>query len=151
MKNSFFNSKNPFTNKIKVVLIIFSVLLFGFSFVSVVEPTSYGQPGDHCGSDYDPPCRSDLDCIYNRCLAKPFANCNSWADCAGESTHLMGCFDNQCRGRHAYPCGSRRDDPVCAPGFYCHTSHTFGYNYCVQPEVIVRPPTVITKPAIITY
>jgi hypothetical protein len=90
-----------------------------------------GQPGDHCQTSND--CRADLRCLYNTCLAQPFAPCNSWADCAGSKTNLMGCFDGKCLGRHAYPCGDRRDDPVCAPGFHCDISNP-GYHYCEGDE-----------------
>jgi len=100
---------------------------------SKVVSVSQGKPGTHCGDVNDPPCREDLVCHYHRCLAKPFAFCNSGADCAGPFTNLMDCFNSQCLGRHGYPCGNPPQDSICAPGFHCHQSD-LGYNYCVAEE-----------------
>lgn len=145
------------SNKIQALMIFFlsiflSILIISYS--GKAELT--GQPGDHCGNPQDPPCRSDLVCLYNRCLAQPFASCNSSFDCAGEATNLMGCFNGQCLGRHGYPCGNPPNNDICAPGFYCHISEPWGYNFCVasedpSPSPTVNPPIVVTKPAIYTY
>lgn len=105
-------------------------LVFAFKF-DKSSASGLGKPGDRCESRSD--CQENLDCFYNTCLAKPFTLCNTWGDCAGNATHLMGCFDKgdgkKCYGRHAYPCGDRRDDPVCAPNFHCDISNP-DYHYC---------------------
>lgn len=124
------------------------IIALAFLFLgNKVISTSQGEPGAHCGEIGDPPCRSDLVCYYNRCLAKPFASCNRGADCAGPFTNLMDCFNGQCLGRHAYPCGDPPQDNICAPGFHCHQS-ALGYNFCVGNQP--KPPVVITKPVVTT-
>lgn len=118
-----------------IILLIFGFFTLTFLKGNLVLSSGEGQPGSRCESDSD--CRFDLKCYYNTCLAQPFAPCETSADCAGEATHLMGCFDKgdgkKCYGRHAYPCGDIREDPVCAPGFHCDISNP-GYHYCEGDE-----------------
>ena len=133
-----------FTKKL-IYLWTIGVLTLTLLFLgSKVISTPQGGPGAHCGDVDDPPCREDLVCYYHRCLAKPFAFCNSGADCAGPFTNLMDCFDGQCLGRHGYPCGNPPQDSICAPGFHCHQS-ALGYNYCVADEPFQEDPFVDIK------
>ncbi|MFZ5559436.1 MAG: hypothetical protein ACOZAL_01425 [Patescibacteria group bacterium] len=129
MENSFLNSRNQFSSKAVFILIAVSVLLSVFVVVGMAQAAN---PGDHCNTTAD--CGTGMDCYYNRCLKKAFSSCSTSADCAGEYTSIMGCFSGQCLGRHGYPCGDVRDDPVCAPGFHCDITTSIGYHYCEGNE-----------------
>ena len=132
------------TKKLIYLCAIGALALTLLFLASQTNSISQGEPGAHCGEVNDPPCREDLVCHYHRCLAKPFAFCNSGADCAGPFTNLMDCFNGQCLGRHGYHCGNPPQDSICAPGFHCHQSD-LGYNYCVAEEPPQEDPFVDIK------
>jgi len=138
------NQKINFSNKTSIILTSICALVFVFITLGIGwVKASNGQVGSHCDSNSD--CGAVLDCIYNTCLARPFSSCASSADCAGAADNLMGCFSGQCRGRHAYPCGDQRDDPICAPGFHCDISNP-GFHYCEADHSPNPTPTPVPTP-----
>ena len=149
MKNLILNRNIKFSTTVTVVLTGACILISVFAIIGTVNASGTNPIGAGCSKNSD--CVSN-NCLFGSCFAQPFSSCNASSDCAGTNTNVMGCFNkgsgSQCYGRHGYPCGNYREDPVCAPGFHCDISGTLGYNYCESDHAwcsISANPTSIEK------
>ncbi len=138
MKNLTFNENVKFSTTAMVVLTSVCVLISVFAVIGTVSAGSLPN-GSSCSINSD--CSSN-DCVFGTCLAQPYSSCDSTIDCTGTTDNsIMGCYSGQCKGRHFYPCGDYREDPVCGSDFHCDISGTLGYNYCEQNHPKTPVPT----------
>ncbi|MDD5752372.1 MAG: hypothetical protein PHT82_02465, partial [Candidatus Portnoybacteria bacterium] len=153
MKNLILSNKNiRFSITATVILTSACVLISVFAVIGTVNAAGTIPIGGVCNKNSE--CVSN-NCLFGHCFAQPFSNCNISSDCAGTNTNTMGCFNkgsgNKCYGRHGYPCGNYREDPVCAPEFHCDingNSGPMGYNYCEADHAwcsITASPTSIAQ------
>jgi len=125
---------------IKILAIFGFTLVLGF-FILPNSTKAQGctDLGYICGHTEDLPCCSGLDCVSNRCVKPLGSYCSSRDDCHtpqyGGDTYIMGCFNNECCGRHWYPCSGNSDccqDPYGDGAFYCMGNNVCG-GWCSDP------------------
>ncbi|MFH1129514.1 MAG: hypothetical protein V1686_02145 [Patescibacteria group bacterium] len=147
MKNLTFNQNVKFSTTAMVVLTGVCVLISVFAVIGTVNATSLPN-GSSCSINAE--CASGS-CVLGVCLAQPDSACSVTSDCTGSTwNNTMDCYGGQCKGRHFYPCGDYREDPICGSDFHCDISGALGYNYCEQNHEPVPTCSISANPISIT-